>query len=143
MSTASKILWAILTCILIRTTYEVFMTWLAVRSELNPLFDAHDSMFDLCDSAASRLYNKIDPYCRMAKDAKNLGYWYFLIRDVMRRTKWCLGRECSLDVPVWYWYVACAGIVLNPAVLKNIFKYIAERPKRQREGFMRKQLVGS
>lgn len=137
MPSGRAIFLAVLTAVALRVGVELGMTIWRVRSDLSTGFRAHDALFGICDTVASGLSNDLGPYCRMAEDARNMGYWYFFARDVLHKTKWCLGHECSIDVPVTYWYLALAGIILNPRVLWGIRRWIVERPERKRDRFMR------
>lgn len=131
---------------------QVALTTLEVRAELNPTFMGYEDLVAMCFEgvtfvkrgesiirSGSQVSEMLQKQCTEARKAEAIGYYTYIVTSVVRRTKWCLGYHCSLDVPVHYWYLSALGIFLRPDVVAQAWHWWTARHERRRNSFLAKK----
>ncbi len=143
---AAQILKLLLCTYMAVTLKELFTTWIQVRGELNYTYKAHAFMYDQCNNMAD-LRNQGDFYCSMAYKAMNVGYYSFMAREVIDKTKWCGGYHCSslthMDALSKILLATVTVTIFRPSVMKKLWDVPALVRKKRIDRFITNEEKGA
>lgn len=129
----------VVVCSLIVLLYSFSMTFYAVWQKQSAMFRGHERMFEYC----AMFSEDLDFYCVMARNARQLGFFYYVVRDSVQETPWCGGYKCSTLVPSFGWggVAVGLGILYNLPILSRLWNWgYDHRPARLRAKHMAKQV---
>lgn len=116
------------------------MTLYFVWQEQSDNFRQHQLQFTYCE----KLGGSLEKYCVSARQARQLGFFYFVVRDTVSRTPWCMGYECSLDIS---WSSVLRGTMIlvlmmlaDRTILRQLWAWGYNRPAKLRAKRMAKQI---